>query len=171
MFLPYNPTLSLEACDKELSKLQKLNYNRFMWWRLYSYKTHPLPNKASFKDKILNGDFDHSCYKVQAQKCEHEMNDIFKECVPDQAKFIEKTTMMRARRKRLIEDYEKDERDRLDSIFKGFEKQFNITREELNEEIDGCLGKLIDLYYIIESKYQKYNNVSSGRGRPAKIKV
>ena len=50
--MPFNPTLSRARLEKEFSKLQKLNYNQFRWWRMYESKNKPLPNKADFRDKI-----------------------------------------------------------------------------------------------------------------------
>ena len=41
---------------------------------------------------------------------------------------------MRARRKRLIEDFEKDEKDRLESLTKEFTRYFRCNREQVEEE-------------------------------------
>ena len=46
-------------------------------------------------------------------------------------------------------------------------KNFNISRDELNEEIDICMGTILDLYYQIEEKFNK-KLVTSRRGRPPK---
>ena len=48
----YNPIFDLKTIDKELSKLQKINYNKFRWWRGWQEYHTPLPNKAPFIDKI-----------------------------------------------------------------------------------------------------------------------
>ena len=80
---------------------------------------------------------------------------------------LEKSKLLGARRKRLWEDHERDEADKLDSLFRHFQKNFNISRDELNEEIDICIGTIIDLYYQIEEKFNKIY-VRSRRGRPAK---
>ena len=169
MNLPYNPTLSIDKCDQELKKLKKLNYNRFMWWRSYTYRNPILPPKSSLRDKILNGDYDPSCYKIQVWKCEHDINEIYKQCYPDLAKFIEQTSLLTSRRKRLLEDFERDENERLSSLFKEFSKNFNITKEQIFEEIDRCLGDLIDFYYLIEDKYQKYNIIVSKKLKSKKL--
>tara|TARA_R100001369_G_scaffold12287_1_gene26276 strand:- start:705 stop:1208 length:504 start_codon:yes stop_codon:yes gene_type:complete len=156
-----------EAIEKKLRKCQKLNYNVFRWWRWYQAKNTPLPNKADFRDKIFNGDFDPSCYGWQAMLCEHMINDIELECLPDLQKFIENSSMLKRRRKRLWEDYEKDEFNRLDSLYTHFTKNFHIEKEQVIEECLKCSGEIIDLYYIIEDKYIKQFKVS-GRGRPKK---
>jgi len=169
MDLPYNPILSVDKCDQELRKLKKLNYNRFMWWRSYTYQNSLLSPKSSFRDRILNGDFDPSCYKIQVWKCEHDMNEIYKECHPDISKYLEQTSLTRTRRKRLLEDFEKDENGRLSSLFTEFSKNFNITKEQIFEEIDKCLGDLTDFYYLIEDKYQKYNIITSKKSKSKKL--
>ena len=46
-------------------------------------------------------------------------------------------------------------------------KNFRISRDEINEEIDICMGTILDLYYQIEEKYNKIF-IKSRRGRPAK---
>jgi hypothetical protein len=161
------PVHSKKFILKELSKFQKINYNRFMWWRMYTYKTKPLPSKSDFREKIFNGDFDPSCYQLQAWLCEHELADLWDECIMDIAKFNEKGAVTKARRKRLLEDYEKDETYRLDYLFTEFSKNFDITKQQAKEEALKCSGEIIDLYYIIEDKYRKQIKVSR-RGRPKK---
>ena len=77
-----------------------------------------------------------------------------KECGIDYQKYLEKTAVLRARRKRLIEDFEKDEHERLESLIKNFTIYFRCNREQVEEEMLNCSGSLIDLYYIIEEKYK-----------------
>ena len=116
----FNPAWSRKFVEKELSKYQKINYNQFRWWRMYQPKNKPLDTRKPLRDRILNGDFDYSCYKAQIYWCEHELDDILKECGIDYQKYLEKTSVLRARRKRLIEDFEKDEHERLESLIKNF---------------------------------------------------
>lgn len=177
MLAHYHPTLSLDRVNKELKKLKKLNYNRFMWWRLYDQKNPKLHHRCPLIDRIKNGDFDPSHFKYQVELCEHELNAVWDSCCPDMQMFIEKTTMLRARRKRLIEDYNKDETERLELAIKGFVENFSCTKEQVYEEIDECSGTLEDLYYIIEKKYShprsslpSYFNKPK-RGRPAKLQA
>ena len=54
----------LEHLAKEFSKLQKLNYNQFRWWRMYDVRMKPLNNRKPLRDRIFNGDFDFSHYIV-----------------------------------------------------------------------------------------------------------
>ena len=166
----FNPSLSRKQVKEQLSQYQKLNYNQFRWWRLYAPKNKPLDNRQSLRDRILNGDFDFSCYKAQIYLVEYQLNDILKECGIDYQKYLEKTSVMRARRKRLIEDFEKDEKDKLESLIKEFTRYFRCNREQVEEEMLNCSGSLIDLYYIIEEKYKvipiPYASMRR-RGRPS----
>ena len=147
---------SKNSIQKRLDQnYQKLNYNQFRWWRWYDSKNKSLPYKASFRDKILNGDYDSSPYQLQAQLCEHMLNEILEECGEDYQKYLEKSKLLGARRKRLWEDHNKDEFDKINDIYKQFEKHFQITKKEIDEEVMKCRGELIDLYYIIEDKYKK----------------
>ena len=170
---PYSPVTSREQLEKKFSKLRKLTYNAFRWWRMYDNPNKPLCNRSPFRDRILNGDFDYSHYKYQADWCEHEMNDIAEECGDDIGKFVEKTSLLRSRRKRLLEDFEKDENGKLEMLIKAFTVHFRCNEEQVYEEISKCSGSLMDLYYIIEEKYKIVHMplVSRKRGRPKKIKL
>jgi len=173
----YNPVLTRPQLEKELSKLRKLNYNAFRWWRMYDVKSPKLHHRCPLIDRIKNGDFDYSHYKYQVEWCEHEMNDIWDKCRPDMQMFVEKTSLLRSRRKRLTDDFNKDEAEKLEVVIKAFVESFSCTKEQVYEEIDKCSGTLKDLYYIIESKYgylfSTVPNIfkTSRRGRPAKIKI
>ena len=166
----FNPPMSRKQVEKQLSQYQKINYNQFRWWRMYQPKNKPLDNRQPLRDRILNGDFDFSCYKAQIYLVEYQLNDILKECGVDYQKYLEKTSVMRARRKRLIEDFEKDEKDRLESFIKEFTRYFRCNREQVEKEMLNCSGSLIDLYYIIEEKYKvipvSYASMRR-RGRPS----
>jgi len=158
---------SRKFIEKRLTEFQKLNYNQFRWWRWYEAKNKPLPNKSDFRDKIMNGDYDQGPYSLQAQLCEHMLNDLYDECKPDLQKYLEKSKLLNARRKRLWEDHEKDESGKLNDLIVAFTKNFRITKDEIYQEIDICMGTILDLYYQIEEKYNKIY-IKSRRGRPAK---
>tara|TARA_R110000796_G_C14549332_1_gene433665 strand:+ start:1943 stop:2452 length:510 start_codon:yes stop_codon:yes gene_type:complete len=166
----YTPVLPRKQVEKELSKLQKLNYNRFRWWRLYQPRNTPLHPKQPLRDRILNGDFDYSCYKMQVYWCEHELNDILHECNGDYQMYLEKSAVLLARKKRLNEDFEKDESERLKDLITGMTRHFKCSKEQVEEEMIECIGSLLDLYYIIEEKYN-INHIPQSlkkRGRPKK---
>ena len=162
----FNVPHSRKSIEKRLNQnYQKINYNRFRWWRWYQDKNTPLGYKADFRDKIFNGDFEPSCYQLQAWLCEHMLNDLQIEYDGDLDHTSEKVRLLKARRKRLLEDYEKDENGKIESLWTHFVKHFNISKEEVIQEALECRGEIIDLYYIVEDKYRK-NLITSKRGRP-----
>ncbi len=165
----FDVSQSKNSIQKRLnSDYQKLNYNQFRWWRWYESKNKPLPYKSDFRDKILNGDYDTSPYLLQSQLCEHMLNELLEECDSDYQKYLEKGKLLIARRKRLLEDYEKDEFNKLEEIYSQFQKNFDITRKQIEEEALECCGELIDLYYIIKDNYIQKQYINK-RGRPRKL--
>src|SRR5210317_1435986 len=93
---------------EEVSKLRPLKYNKFQWWRRFAAPNKPLEDKAPLIDKIKNGDLEFSNYFWQALYTELELN-AKREEVRDGMEWIETTQVDRARRKRLWEDFERDE--------------------------------------------------------------
>jgi len=168
----FDPPLSRKQVDKELSKLQKINYNQFRWWRMYQPKNKLLHHRKPLDERILNGDFDYSCYKVQSYWCEYQLNDILESCNGDHENYIEKSKLMMARRKRLLEDFEKDEKERLESIVKEFRNRFICSKEQVEEEMSNYNGSLIDFYHYMKEKYSISikSVINKKRGRPKKTK-
>tara|TARA_R110001592_G_scaffold53499_6_gene164018 strand:+ start:204 stop:707 length:504 start_codon:yes stop_codon:yes gene_type:complete len=155
---------------KEIKKLQPLNYNRFMWWRRYTSKTQPLHKNSDLLSKIQNGDYEFSQYYWQAKYTELEINEIYDEYYPDFQKFNEKNAVNGARRKRLWDDFEKEENGRLNQIIKDFYINFKMEKIQVKEEM-GEFGNSIEKFYIYcEKKFGKRNKPLSTRGRPKKIK-
>jgi hypothetical protein len=169
----YNIPISRKQVEKELNQYQKINYNRFMWWRMYQPKNKPLHNRKPLRERIFNGDFDYSCYKAQAYWCEYQLNNLLEECGNDYQKYLEKGAVLRARRKRLLEDFEKDEAERLRSLTVEFTKYFRCDEKQVEEEMLNCSGSLTDLYYTIEEKYRIVHMPYplKRRGRPAKFNI
>lgn len=167
----FKPNLSREEINRHLSKLQPLNYNRFRWWRMYDSTNKPLSHRKPLKERILNGDFDYSHYKYQAMWCEYELNDLWDECKPDIAKFNEKGAVLRARRKRLLEDFTKDEDQRFQYLIKSFLENFSCDKETLLGEMMNSSEDLIGFYYIMEEKYGRQFTPypTKRRGRPKKV--
>ena len=158
-----------ELILKEIAKLQPLNYNRFRWWRKFDQSKKPLPNKSPLLDKIQNGDLEFSHYWWQAKFSELELNKAYIECGFDNQKLLEKHAVDLARRKRLWEDFERDEKDKLTFLRKQFSKEFRMTAEEYENEILEFGGSLEELYYHCELIYGKKLRLFKQRGRPAKI--
>ena len=161
--LPHSPKWTRSKIESELSKRYfKKPYDRFMWWRSYTLKNKPLTNRHHLKDRILNGDFDYGPYQLEAELARHTINDKYIKCMttngePDYGKFHSETSVDRARIKRLNEDYEKDERTKLEELKKGFLLVFKMTKEDYdNEVIETKSDSLIDFYYEMEEKYGTY---------------
>jgi uncharacterized protein YndB with AHSA1/START domain len=156
-----------ELVLQEIAKLQPLNYNQFRWWRRFDQPNKPLHKNASLLDKIQNGDLEFSHYWWQAKYTEIEMNEILENCI-DYQDWSEKTQVDRARRRRLWEDFEKDEAEKLSYIRKEFSKEFRMTEEDYEDEITKFDGSLEELYRHCEIKYGKKIRIKSKRGRPRK---
>ena len=171
--LPYEPKMSKEDLEAVLSeRYYKKPYDRFMWWRGYTLKNKPLTNKHPFRDRILNGDFDFGPYLLEVELAKHKMNEKFVDCVtsngePDYGKYTSETSIDRARIKRLNEDFEKDERTKLEEVKKGFLLTFKMTKEDYdNEVVETDADELIDFYYEMEEKYGTYWKPLSYKGKP-----
>jgi hypothetical protein len=168
----YSIPISRKEVEKQLKQYQKINYNQFRWWRMYQPKNKPLHNRQPLRDRILNGDFDYTCYKAQQYLVEYQLEDLLKECNNDYQMFLEKGKMQLARRKRLIEDAEKDEADRLNSLITEFTKNYRLDKKQVEEEMINFSGdSLIDFYYHIDEKYKIIHIPHSlkRRGRPKKV--
>jgi len=158
-----------ELIRKQISKLQPLNYNQFRWWRKFDQPQKSLSDKAPLLDKIKNGDLEFSHYYWQAKFTELAINEAFNEYNGDRQKLLEKNAMDLSRRKRLWEDFERDEKDKLTFLRKQFSKEFRMTEDDYETEILKFGGSLEELYYHCELTYGKKLRLLKQRGRPAKI--
>ena len=161
--LPHSPSQTRKWLEKELSKRYfKKPYDRFMWWRSYTLKNKPLDKRAPFRDKILNGDFEQGPYLLEVELAKHTMNDKFLKCMtmngePDHGKFNQETSIDRARIKRLNEDFEKDEKNKLEEIKKGFVLNLKMTKEQYDKEVEKTGAKdLLTFYDRMSNKYGTY---------------
>ena len=154
---------------REIKKLQPLNYNQFRWWRRFDNPNKPLHKNTDLLRKIQNGDYDFSHFFWQAKYTELEINKLYDECYPDYTLFNEKNALNGARRKRLWDDYEKDETNKLNQIIKEFYLIFKMTKNDVKEEMDE-FGHSLERFYIhCENKFGKRNKQLSTRGRPKKV--
>jgi hypothetical protein len=158
-----------ELILREIAKLQPLNYNQFRWWRKFDQPKKSLPDKVPLLDKIQNGDLEFSHYWWQAKFSELELNKAYIDCDFEMQKLLEKHAVDLARRKRLWEDFEKDETNKLDYIRKEFSKEFRMTEEDYETEIMEFGGSLEELYHHCTIIYGKKLRSLKQRGRPAKI--
>jgi hypothetical protein len=150
--------LSREIIENKLAALPNKTYNKFMWWRRYQSR-QTKPENSTFYDKIMNGDFETSDYYYQA---EHE-NYLLEDTVKDIKHYDDKVShisMFRARHKRLMEDYEKDEAEILRKLKLEFKKVFKIPKEDLEKIMETFDGTILDLYIYIKDLVKK-NNIPS----------
>lgn len=152
---------------EKISNLQPLNYNQFRWWRKFDQPNKPLQGRASLLAKIQNGDFEFSHYYWQAKYIEIELNQKYKES-SDGQQYSESTRMDRARRKRLWEDFEKDEAKKLETLKKEFTKEFFIEGDQYEDEFERFDGTLEEFYNYCSKEYGKNLYRKPGRGRPKK---
>jgi hypothetical protein len=96
---------SIEVIEKNLLKLQKLNYNQFFWWRRWTRKGKSLHKYSPLIDKIQNGDYDDSPYRWQIYYCDWEIEQKRTD-FPDVNEWAHETTIDRNRRRRWREDHE-----------------------------------------------------------------
>lgn len=155
---PYKPIHTEEWLEAFFAKNYfKKPYDRFMWWRSYVSKSKPLPPKASALQRIQNGDFDPSPYKFEVEVVEHRLRKKWLSLRGDHAKFLEVCAVDLARRKRLLEDQEKEEKKRLDGFFKAVKNLFGLSQEEVEEELYSFDGEtVLDFYnHLVEKNNEK----------------
>ena len=126
-------------------------YNKFFWWR--RYQEHKFLSKmASIIDKAKNGDYDVSPYWKQ-YKWEYwfEEQELTKfratytgsyEDIDWQERQIIK--MYWERRKRLLNDAERDEHNRWQLFLKDLKTNFGGTEEEIKDMFETFQGTLIE---------------------------
>jgi hypothetical protein len=153
---------------REIKKLQPLNYNKFMWWRRFDTKTQPLPRGAKFLDRIKNGEYEFSHYYWQWKLTELEINDLCVKYKGDIQKLLENNAVDLARRKRLIDDFEKDENTRLKALKDGFMREFVMTREEFEEHTIEFGGTTEEFYFYCLKTFDRSGKQMERRGRPKK---
>jgi len=155
---------SKETVNKEIAKLQSLKYNQFFWWRKFKEKS-PLSSKDAMHARIDNGDFNFSSYYWQAQYALIEMEEKTGH-IDDPAARHEAQTIYRERWRRLMNDYEKDEPQRLENYVKSITSIFEIEKEDLERKMEEFEGTLKELYTLIKSNYGF--RTKQKRGRPKK---
>jgi hypothetical protein len=155
--------LSREFLEQELSKLQKKTYNQFQWWRRYQTRK-VLHDKKPLEEKILNGDYEHSDYYYQALHENYLLEDKIKDVKYYESK-LNDISLFRTRYKRLMDDYEKDEKELIKDLRRDFRVVFRITYEELDEIMANFDGTTHELYLHVkqlmkERREAEYSQVS-----------
>lgn len=143
---------SREFIQEKLSHLTPINYNRFQWWRNYSSRNE-LTNYHPLIKRIKNGDFDFSHYYWQAQNAILQWGDNIKN-KNDFEELQSKSGLYMEKYRRLIEDFEKDEKKRLLEFKKAIRQVFKISSEEYDNVFENFVGTLEEFYYFMESNYK-----------------
>jgi hypothetical protein len=161
--LPHTPKWARKDIEKMLSRnYYKKPYDRFMWWRSYTPKNKPLHKNSDFRDKIVNGDFEQGPYLLEVELAKHTMNDKYVDATTtngdvDYSLYHSNTSIDRARIKRLHEDFEKDEKNKLEEVKKGFVLNLKMTKEQYDKEVENTGAKdLVTFYDRMSKKYGTY---------------
>ena len=158
--LPFNPPLSRSWIERYFKKdYFKKPYDRFMWWRSFTPKNKPLSKSKPLRDRIANGDLDHAPYLYESYLAEYTMNEKYLQCITqngeiDYMKWKQEASVDGARKKRLLDDYQKEETRRLDELRTGFMKEFGIDKETYYKEAENSSKKLLDFYDYMSRKYK-----------------
>jgi hypothetical protein len=153
---------------KEIKNLQPLKYNQFKWWRRFDTKTKPLPKGATFLQRIQNSEYEFSHYFWQWKLTEIELNDLHEKYRGDIQELLMNNSLDLARRKRLMEDFNKDEADRLDALKKGFLREFDMTSEDYENSITNFDGTTEEFYVYCLKNFDRSGKPVERRGRPKK---
>jgi len=157
---PYQPIHGKEWLEKYLKRnFNSKKYNQFYWWRGYSPKTETKPKQSSVLVKIKNGDFNILSYKYEAELVEHKLRKTWGESYPDLEKFLEKSSMDMARRKRLLEDVEKSEISIIQSLLCDLSDEFGKDKEIIMLDVQNSnRSTLYHVYKELKRKYAKTKN-------------
>lgn len=144
---------SREFLEAELSKLEKKNYNQFQWWRRYQTRK-TLHYKTPLEQRILNGDYEHSDYYYQAQYENYLLEDKIQEKVHYED-MLDDISLFRTRYKRLMDDYEKDEKQLIKDLRKEIRTITRITYDELDKIMETFDGTTHELFVYVRDLMKK----------------
>ena len=139
----------MELKDR-ISTFRKNTYNRFYWWRRFQPR-ETLHKYRRLNERIPNGDFEVSDYHWQVLW----ENELEKEAIGNE-RSVDKQHGIRCmfgeRRRRLNNDYEKDEQKILDEMYKAFRVELRMSKDEVDNEMLNFDGTLSEFYYYIYNK-------------------
>lgn len=135
---------SFEFLEEKLSNLYAARYNKYHWWRRFEYRKE-LSERAPLRDRIAHGDFEVSDYLYQS-----ELEDYFLEVKVSECKTAddihEARKLFNERKRRLIEDYERDESKLMRNLKSQLSKKFHISIENLSAIMEDFDGSTLELY-------------------------
>jgi hypothetical protein len=139
--------------EEQMSKLEKNKYNCFQWWRRYQTRDM-LSKKAPLYDKIVNGDYDPSTYLYQSEMELYLLEDRLKN-VKNVDESHDITSLSMERHRRLIADYEKEEKQIMQNLIGDFIKTFKLDKKELETFMETYDGSLLEMYSHFKQSTKK----------------
>jgi hypothetical protein len=131
-------------------------YNPYYWWRRFKGR-ETLHKYQPLKDKIVNGDYEPSDYHWwMLWEDEMEKEALSKITATD--KQHETRCLFGERRRRLMNDFEKDEAKILETMYKDFWLTFRMKQDEVEDEMFNFDGTLLEFYHYIYSKKKQNGN-------------
>jgi hypothetical protein len=160
---------SREVIQKHLSKLQKLNYNQFRWWRNYSV-SKTLPKSAHIEKRIDNGDFDPSPYFWMAQSALWEKHDSDNSGL-EPFERAKRGGLLLGKYERLMNDHYSDDDSKLENFIDAIYDYFEVDKLLVEEEIKSFGSSVKDYYLYASTKYNVRRVAPKRRGRPKKVSI
>lgn len=138
---------------KEINKLIPIKHNPYFWWRRWKPKNKPLHKRKGLLEKIENGDYDIPHFYWQAQYSLMELNKMYNE-LPYET-FIENSGVERRRYNKLMEEFYKEDDQRIEKLIEEFTNKFTINCTKKIENIILEFGGTIkELYFHFEENYK-----------------
>ena len=132
-------------------------YNPYYWWRRFKSRDTKHPYTI-LQTRIENGDFEVSDYHW----CMMWENELEQEAISKERN-VDKQHELRGlygeRKRRLMTDFEKDEAERMNNLYKEFKINFKLDEETVQNEMFNFNGTLEEFYHYIRKKYRENNTV------------
>jgi hypothetical protein len=142
--------------NERMEQYIPISYNQWYWWR--RFKSRDILHKYQpLEAKIKNGDFEVSDYHWWSLW----ENELEKEAIAkleDPNKQHELRCLFGERKRRLTEDYIKDEAKILEAMYKDFRVELKMKQEEVEDEMLQFEGTLSEFYYYIYNKKKANGN-------------
>ena len=136
--------------QERMKQYTPISYNQWYWWRRFKSRD-TLHKYQPLVAKIKNGDFEVSDYHWWALwENELEKKAISEISEPDRQH--ETRCLFGERRRRLMNDFEKDEAKILEAMYKDFKVELRMSQEEVETEMLDFEGTLAEFYYYIRNK-------------------
>jgi hypothetical protein len=136
--------------QERIDQYQKQNYNPYYWWRRFKSRSS-LHKYRSLEEKINNGDYEVSDYHWW-MLWENKLEEKALADISDPERQHETRCLFGERRRRLMDDFEKDEAKILEAMYKDFKLELRMSQEEVENEMIDFEGTLAEFYYYIHNK-------------------